>query len=86
MRTSKDVKLERTRAMTNVKLLKDKIEGSGLRMRFIAKKMGMSYPTFLATVNGEREFKQSEIVDMCDILRIPTAEREPIFFATMSTK
>ena len=67
--------------MTDIDLLKKKIADSGLKMVFIAEKMGIMRQTLYNKVNGLSEFNQSEIALLCEILNIKTkAEKESIFF------
>lgn len=69
--------------MTDTLLLKEKIESSGLRISFIANKLGIERTTLWKKVNNERSFKQNEIMQMCELLRIDSLEeKERIFFAT----
>ena len=67
--------------MTDTELLKRKIDESGLKMNFIAQKIGLSRSAFYNKVNGATEFTQSEINDLCDILKIKSmTEKSQIFF------
>lgn len=69
--------------MTDTLLLKEKIKSSGLRIGFIADKLGIERTTLWKKVNNERSFKQKEIMQMCELLRIDSLEeKERIFFAT----
>lgn len=69
--------------MTDTLLLKEKIKSSGLRIGFIADKLGIERTTLWKKVNNERSFKQNEIMQMCELLRIDSLEeKERIFFAT----
>lgn len=69
--------------MTDTLLLKEKIASSGLRIGFIANRLGIERTTLWKKVNNERSFKQKEIMQMCEILRIDSLEeKERIFFAT----
>lgn len=68
--------------MTNTALLEKKIEESGFRREFIAKKLGLSAYGLAKKIKNETEFKASEIKGMCEILSITdSAEKELIFFA-----
>lgn len=68
--------------MTNVKLLAEKIQQSGLKKSFIAEKIGVSPYTFSALLSGKAEFKVSHMVAICRILNIKDdAEIKTIFFA-----
>lgn len=43
---------------------------SGLKKNFIAKKLGIKYDTLRKKLNGETEFKISEVVELSKILNI----------------
>ena len=66
--------------MTNTSLLKGKIEESGYKLGFIAKRLGITYQGFLKKVNNETEFKATEIQTLCDLLNIDIQQKEAIFF------
>lgn len=67
--------------MTNTKVLRDKIDDSGYKLRYIAKQLGITYQGFLKKINNETEFKASEIQILFELLHMTEAEREAIFFA-----
>lgn len=68
--------------MTNVDLLKKKINLSGLKIGFIAEFVGISRQLLWKKVNNKTPFDQYEIEKMCTILGIKTlVEKEKIFFA-----
>lgn len=68
--------------MTNAKLLREIVEKSGLKYKFIAEKMGLSRFGLMKKIDNENEFKASEIEKLCEILGIDSLEdREDIFFA-----
>lgn len=67
--------------MTNTELLRSKIEGSGLKVQFIAGKLGISPQGFYNKLNNKTEFRASEIRVICDLLHIGAKEKEAIFFA-----
>jgi transcriptional regulator with XRE-family HTH domain len=70
------------KAMTNVKLLEEKIRLSGLKKRFIAEKIGVTPNTLSALLNNKAEFKTSHICAICQVLNIQDdAEIKAIFFA-----
>ena len=70
--------------MTNTALLRNTIYDSGLKLSYIAKKMGLSAYGLQKKINGESEFKASEIAGLCDILKIDDARRrDAIFFAKL---
>ena len=66
--------------MINSELLKDKIENSGYRFSWIAKKMNLSPYGLRKKINKETEFKVSEVTKICELLGITDREREVIFF------
>jgi len=76
--------------MTNVALLREKINESGFKLRFIATKLGITYQGFLNKCNNDSEFKASEIQILCKLLSLSLQDKEDIFFAQnvdyMSTK
>lgn len=67
--------------MTNSVLLRNRIDRSGYKLRYIAEQCGLSYQGFLPKLNGEREFTQSEIMTLARLLRLTTDEVREIFFA-----
>lgn len=68
--------------MTNTELLMKYIDESGLKLYFIAEKMGLSRFGLAKKINNETEFKASEINMLCEILHIDSLEdRNRIFFA-----
>lgn len=67
--------------MTNCKLLKEMISGSGISITFIADKCNISREYFYRKLNGEVDFKQSEIVTLQEVLHLTQGERNNIFFA-----
>lgn len=66
--------------MTDSKLLREKIEESGYRLRFIAAKVGISYQCLLNKINNSSEFKAGEIQTLYTLLNLTEKERESIFF------
>ena len=66
--------------MTNTQLLREKMEQSGYKLRFIATKAGLTYQGLLNKLNNVREFKASEIKALSDLLNLSEAERTAIFF------
>ena len=67
--------------MTDVALLKKKIENSGLKKNFIAKQLDLTPQGFYLKASGKNDFTSSEIQCLCKLLQI-TAQREvkAIFF------
>ena len=68
--------------MTNTKLLRSIIDKKGLKMKYVAERMGLSAYGFQLKVENKKEFKTSEVTALCDILEIESLEqKEKIFFA-----
>lgn len=64
----------------DLKYLCSKIDEIKIPVTTIAEKMGISRQTLYLKMNGKREFKTSEITNLCDILRLTTEEKRRIFF------
>ena len=70
--------------MTNTSLLKDYIRKSGLKLTYIAERLGVSRYTLYRKINGLMDFTQHEITAMCELLGIKDLEtKEAIFFASV---
>ena len=68
-------------SMTDVGLLKEKIEESGLKAEAIAAKLGISRTSWYYKRNNKSPFKVKEINALCEILHITSLrEKERIFF------
>lgn len=68
--------------MTDEKRLREVIEERGLKLKYVAEKLGLSYYGFLLKLTNKQEFKTSEVVILCELLEIKSlTEREKIFFA-----
>lgn len=67
--------------MTNTVLLNEKIRDSGLKLNFIADKLGIVWMTLRRKIDGENDFKQSEIAQLQDLLRLSDEDVRMIFFA-----
>lgn len=67
--------------MTNTELLEVKLANSGMKLCYIAERLGLTYTGFRLKVKGQQEFKQSEIAAICDLLGLSADEKEAIFFA-----
>lgn len=67
--------------MTNTELLREKIDQSGYKLRFIAKKIGITYQGLLNKINNRSEFRANEIQALYDLLGLTEEERVAIFFA-----
>lgn len=66
--------------MTDTTLLKDVMRASGLKLGFIAEKLGMSRQSLYRCLKGKTEFKQSQIAALCDILSLNNEDMKRIFF------
>ena len=67
--------------MLNTSALLDIIHQKGLKLGHVAEKMGVSRQTFALKLNGESEFKVSEIETLVNTLNLSTEQRDKIFFA-----
>ena len=69
--------------MTDVELLRDRIDNSGYKMSYLAKQLGLTPQGFYLKVNGTNEFKATEIQKLCELLCITEPEEmKRIFFAS----
>lgn len=67
--------------MTDTQLLTERIKASGLKLNFIAQKMGITRQSLSNKIYNRRLFNAAEIKALCDILSIASAkEKEKIFF------
>ena len=66
--------------MVNRKLLRERIDAKGIKIRFIADKLGISHQSMYDKVNGRTEFKESEIAILIDILDLSPEDVMLIFF------
>jgi len=66
--------------MTNITMLRKKIDDSGYKVSFIAKKCGLTYHGFMKKVNNESEFKASEIQILKELLNLSDEDCNAIFF------
>lgn len=66
--------------MTDTKKLKIIIKESGLKYDYIAKKLGLTYQGLKNKIENVRDFKVSEVVQLCIILNI-SERKDEIFFA-----
>ena len=65
----------------NLKYLNNKIDEINIPITTLAEKMGLSRQSLYLKLNGLREFKASEMIKICDILRLTSEEKNFIFFA-----
>lgn len=66
--------------MANCNALRACITASGLKQTFIAEKLGISQQTLNRKLQGQFEFKQSEIVQLSKLLQLTQDEVLGIFF------
>lgn len=70
--------------MTNIALLKKKIDESGLRLDYIYESLGISRASLRNKMSGKTEFTLKEVQKLCGILNITSLrEKEKIFFSDM---
>jgi ribosome-binding protein aMBF1 (putative translation factor) len=50
------------------------VKESGLKRKYVARVLEMKYDTFRRKLNGETEFKISEVVNLCKLLNINILE------------
>lgn len=67
--------------MVDSEKLERLINEKGLKYRFIADKLGMSYYAFYKKLRNMNEFKASEISALCNLLEISSDSLSSIFFA-----
>lgn len=72
--------------MTDTEKLNKAIKNSGLKISFLADKLGLSSQGFYNKINGKTEFYSSEILILSDILGLTFREREEVFFAAIVDK
>ena len=65
--------------MTDVILLKKKIEESGMTMVAISKKSNILRETLYNRINGGGEFTATEIIALSKVLGLSNKERDQIF-------
>jgi hypothetical protein len=67
--------------MTDSKILREKINECGYKLKYIASILGISHQGLINKLNNESEFKASEIQTLTNLLKLTTREKEKIFFA-----
>lgn len=65
----------------NLEMLNAKIDEIGIPVTTIAEKLGISRQSLYLKMNGERELKASEVLNLCGVLRLTDDEKSLIFFA-----
>jgi len=66
--------------MPNIELLREMIGNSGMTMVAISNKSGILRETLYNRLNGNGEFKASEIASLTEVLGLSKEERDLIFF------
>lgn len=68
--------------MTNTTLLEKLIKDSGLKLSFIAEKLGITRHGLYKKIKGHTQFIGPEIKVLCELLNLQEwAEIKPVFFA-----
>lgn len=68
--------------MTDTVKLKELINSKGLKLKYIADRLGISAYSLQKKINNVTEFKTTEIMALCEILEITDLqEKEAIFYA-----
>lgn len=67
--------------MINTQLLDEKIESSGLYLKFIIEKLGLSRNGFDKKRKGKTPFRTAEIYVLGDLLKLSEDDKREIFFA-----
>lgn len=68
--------------MTNTELLEKRIKDSGLKLSFIAEKLGITRQALYRKIKGLVQFTGPEIKIICELLNMEEwAEIKPVFFA-----
>lgn len=65
--------------MVDIDMLKKKIEESGMMLKTVAERSGITPPTLTRRLKGEGEFSASEIVGLSKALKLKASERNDIF-------
>ena len=66
--------------MTNTKLLREKIDASGLKLSYIASQLWISPKALTMKIENQTQFKAAEIKRLSEILGIETAEEQEQIF------
>lgn len=64
----------------NCKLLRERIGESGYKLTHVAKITGLTYQGFLNKLNGDSDFRLTEIHAISELLGLDMQDREDIFF------
>lgn len=66
--------------MINSNALRNKIETSGLKYKYLAEQLDISSYGLQLKIDGKNEFLVKEAVKLCNLLNLTNKEREDIFF------
>jgi hypothetical protein len=66
--------------MTNSEELKKRIRDSGLKINYVAERLGLTYQGLKNKLDNESEFKASEILELQKILGLADDDARRIFF------
>lgn len=66
--------------MVNSNMLKKKIDGSGMKIKYVAAQIGLTPAGFYKKINNKSEFKVSEVLALTRVLGLSSNERDEIFF------
>jgi transcriptional regulator with XRE-family HTH domain len=73
--------------MTNTDMLERLIKDSGLKLSFIAEKLGITRQALYKKIKGLVQFTGPEIKVLCELLNLKTWARiQPVFFADKVSK
>ena len=67
--------------MGDMTMLRKKIKDSGITVTAVADRIGVTRETLYNRLNGDSEFKASEIACLTDMLRLKKDEQDAIFFS-----
>ena len=65
--------------MTNIELLNEYIDKSGLKLTYIAEQLFITRWALYQKLSNKSSFKQGEIKKLCELLRIPPEDCIKIF-------
>lgn len=66
--------------MKGMELLRKKIDQVGFKLTYVAERLNLTYQGFKKKLDGDTEFKASEIAVLKDLLKLSDAEVQAIFF------
>jgi len=67
--------------MTNTVLLRKKIESMGIKLTFVAERLGISKQALDRKLKDGTDFKAYQMIILKDLLRLSNKEARDIFFA-----